>query len=248
MLIGRLDVKLKDSVAQAFGRERLALIETEIQQLTENNYSREALIDFLQAYSTPAGAFYMLSALRRSKLEIKDMKAALDFLFNPTPTIMKALHAILSPNSRILDFGCGRGQLTCALALRGFDASGVDISSETLTTARQLARRLNCQTTFSRVRNNQIPFPDKHFDVILSFWVFHEIQKNRLPRVAEELHRTLRKDGYAVIIDQEGVTRFDPIRSLMKQHGFEPHSEKALAPVYDHGKASRAIMLTFVRT
>jgi len=241
------DMKLREPVAQAFGKERAVLYEAEIEQLAESKYSKRDLVDFLETYAAPTGVFYALSMIRRSKLGVKDLKEALDFLFNPTPAIVKTLHPILPPDCRILDFGCGRGQITCALALRGFQTCGVDISQDVLKIARKLACKLGCQATFSPVRNNKVPFPDEYFDVILSFWVFHEVQKNRLLQVAAELHRTVRRDGHAFIIDQEGVARFKTIKDSMKQHGFEFQSEKPLSAVYDHGKASRALMLTFMK-
>jgi hypothetical protein len=65
--------------------------------------------------------------------------------------------------------------------------------------------------------------------------------------VVEELHRTVRRNGHAIIIDQEGVARFETIQGLLEKQGFRFNSEKALSLVYDHGKASRALMLTFMR-
>ncbi len=240
-------MKLRESVAQAFGKERVALYEAEIQQLAESNYTERDLIDFLETYAVPTGVFYTLPMLKRSKLSIKDLKKALDFLFNPTPTITKILHANLPLGSRILDFGCGSGQLTCALALRGFQTCGVDISNDALRIARKLASKLNCKATFHLARNNKFPFPNEYFDAVLSFWVFHEVRKDKLPHVIEELHRTVRRDGQALIVDQEGIAKFETIKNLMREYGFRFRSEKALLPVYDHGKSSRAIVLTFVR-
>ena len=238
---------LKDSITKVFGRERAALCETEIQQLAEDNYSESDLKDFLETYATPAGVFYALSMFKRSKMDLKGLREAVNFLFNPAPTIIRILQARLPLESRILDFGCGRGHVTCALALEGFHAFGVDISRDALKIARKLAVNLNCQSAFHLVRKNKIPFPNEYFDAALSFWVFHEVQRNRLPLVIEELHRTVREDGLALVIDQESVARFENIKSLMAQHGFELHSDEVLSPVYDHGKASHALMQLFVR-
>ncbi len=239
-------MKLKDSIVQAFGVERAALYKAEIQQLVESNYPERDLADFLEKYAEPTGIFYALSMFKRSKLGINNLRKAIDFLFNPAPMITKILHESLPPNSRVLDFGCGRGQITCALALRGFQTYGVDISRDALKTARKLASELNCKIPFHLVRKNKIPFQNEYFDAFLSFWVFHEIKKSQQP-IIEELYRTVRRDGLAFIFDQEGVTRFENLKNSMEQQGFKFRSEKALSPVYDHGKASRAIMQTFVK-
>jgi 2-polyprenyl-3-methyl-5-hydroxy-6-metoxy-1,4-benzoquinol methylase len=247
LLGGVGELKLKNSVTQVFGKERAALYEAEIQHLAENGYSRAEMVDFLERYAAPTGAFYALSMINRSKLGIKELTEALDFLFNPTSTIVKALRGVLPPRCKVMDFGCGRGQLTCALALQGFQTYGVDISQDALKIAGKLASKLNCTAAFHLVRNNKLPFPSEYFDAVLSFWVFHEIGKDRLSRVVKELHRTVRKDGFVLVVDQEGVAKFDTIKDIMKQHGFKLHSEKAISPVYDHGKASRALMVTFMR-
>jgi len=240
-------MKSKNAIVQALGQERAALYEAEIQHLVERSYPERDLVAFLETYALPTGIFYALSMFTRSKLSIKDMKQSLDFLFNPTPTITKTLREHLSANSRILDFGCGRGQITCALVLRGFQAYGVDISQDALEIARKLAYKLNCKATFYLAENNKLPFPDEHFDAALSFWTFHEVQQDQMPQTVAELHRTVRRDGYAFIVDQQGVAEFETIKSMMNQHGFTFQTEKTLSPVYDHGKASKAIMLTFTR-
>ncbi len=240
-------MKFRESVVQAFGEERAALYEAEIQQLAESNYPEKGLVRFLETYAEPMGVFYALSMLKRSKLGIKDLKDALNFLFNPTPTITETLCTSLPLGSRILDFGCGRGQITCALALRGFQTYGVDVSRDALKIARKLASKLNCKAAFHLVRKNKVPFPDEYFDAALSFWVFHEVRKDKLPHAVEELHRTVRMNGQAFIFDQESIAKFEAIKGLMTQHGFRFRSEKAISPVYDHGKSSRAIMLAFVR-
>lgn len=241
------DTKLRESVAQAFGEERAALHEAEIQQLAEEDYSKRDLVDFLETYARPAGVFYALSMLRRSKLSIKDLKEALVFLLNPTPTILRTLGTSLPVGSKVLDFGCGRGQITCAFSLRGFQTCGADVSRAALEIADRLASQLNCEATFHLIRKNKVPFPDEYFDAALSFWVFHEIRKNKLSYAAEELCRTVRKNGQVFIVDQEGIAKFETIRDLMTRHRFRFRSERALSPVYDHGKSSRAVMLTFAR-
>lgn len=240
-------MKLRESVIQAFGEERAALCEVEVQELAESNYSEKDLVQFLETYAEPTGVLYALSMLRRSKLSIEHLKGALTFLLNPTPTIIQALQASLPLGSRILDFGCGRGQIACALALRGFQTCGVDISRDALAIARRLASKLSCDAAFHLVQKSKVPFPDGYFDAALSFWVFHEVRKDKLPRVAEELHRTVRIDGPVFIVDQEGIAKFEVIKHLMTRHGFRFRSDKALSPVYDHGKSSRAMMVTFMR-
>ncbi len=64
---------------------------------------------------------------------------------------------------RVLDVGCGEGQLTAAIAEAGFDVIGVDVAEEPLRRARALHPGLE----LLRVEpDGQWPLPDAGFDVI----------------------------------------------------------------------------------
>lgn len=64
---------------------------------------------------------------------------------------------------RVLDVGCGEGQLTAAIAEAGFDVLGVDVADEPLRRARALHPGLE----LLRVEpDRQWPLPDAGFDVI----------------------------------------------------------------------------------
>jgi SAM-dependent methyltransferase len=76
----------------------------------------------------------------------------------------------LAPTSRqrALDFGCGLGRLTRALAERFEEVVGVDLSEEMIGKARQLnADRLNCRFIANH-RHDLSVLPTSHFDFVLS--------------------------------------------------------------------------------
>jgi len=175
------------------------------------------------------------------------LEKSLLFLFNRHVMIAETLSKCLEPNSRILDVGCGRGLVTCSLAMKGFEVHGVDISADALEIAEKLADKLGCKPQFHLIKENEFPFPAAHFDAALCVWTLHEVSHDQMPKLSSELNRTLRKMGSAFIIDQEGVAPFEIIKNAMKQLGFKLDFEKAISPVYDHGKASQAIMLKYTK-
>ena len=59
--------------------------------------------------------------------------------------------------ARVLDVGCGVGQVAARIAEAGFEAHGVDVSEPNIARARQFNPR--CQIYDGR----RLPFPDKHF-------------------------------------------------------------------------------------
>jgi len=56
-------------------------------------------------------------------------KKRLDFIIN-------AIHSAAAPGSSILDFGCGNGIISKAIASKGFTVKAIDVSHKTITEAR----------------------------------------------------------------------------------------------------------------
>jgi glycosyltransferase involved in cell wall biosynthesis/SAM-dependent methyltransferase len=74
---------------------------------------------------------------------------------------------------RALDFGCGVGRMTAALAEYYDIAVGVDISEEMISLARRSQRREN--TEFLQVTKLPLPFADKEYDCVYSTIVVQHI-------------------------------------------------------------------------
>src|SRR6516164_2673727 len=71
----------------------------------------------------------------------------------------------ISVGSRVLDAGCGRGELTRFLAELAIEASGLDESAERIAAARTAAEHLDyaCGRAAAGV-----PFPERRFDAVLA--------------------------------------------------------------------------------
>jgi SAM-dependent methyltransferase len=93
-----------------------------------------------------------------------------------------------------LDFGCGLGRLTRALARHFGQAWGVDISARMVEQARELHRDVpNC--TFETT-DGTLAFPDARFDLIYSVLVLQHLPARAAIRSAvRELVRVLRPGG-----------------------------------------------------
>lgn len=240
-------MKFTNAIMRLFGKERAALYKVEVQHLVEKGYSKRDIDIFLETYALPIGIFDILSMFARSKLSVKDMEKSLSFLFDRHVILQEMLAKQLMPKCRILDFGCGRGLIACSLALKGFKVHGADISAEALEVANELAKKLSCEPVFHVIKEDELPFPDAYFDVVLCVWAFHEIPLGRMTKTSMELYRILRKMGDMFIVDQEDIAPFETIKNIMNQRGLRLVLEKKLSPVYDHGKASHALMLKFVK-
>jgi SAM-dependent methyltransferase len=107
----------------------------------------------------------------------------------------KAALEALSPvdDRRILEVACGTGRFTTALAARGADIVGVDISEAMLEQGRAKARATGIEESveFMQADAGGLPFPDDHFDSVFAMRFFHlapdpEGFMSELRRVASE--------------------------------------------------------------
>ena len=79
---------------------------------------------------------------------------------------------------RVLDLGCGAGQLAHHLAERGAaEVTGVDISERMLALAR--AERSHPRLTYLREAIEAVTFPPDHFDLVVSSLAIHYVADYR---------------------------------------------------------------------
>ena len=105
---------------------------------------------------------------------------------------------LASERRRALDFGCGAGRLTQALAAHFDRADGVDISASML----DIARRHNRHPDRCHYHLNAAPdlslFPDASFDFVYTTLVLQHMAPQHSTRYIGELVRVLRPSGVLV--------------------------------------------------
>jgi 2-polyprenyl-3-methyl-5-hydroxy-6-metoxy-1,4-benzoquinol methylase len=73
-----------------------------------------------------------------------------------------------APGSKLLDVGCGSGQLALMAAKDGLDVTGVDIAENWVERARARARAEGLHATFEQADAEALPYEDASFDVVVS--------------------------------------------------------------------------------
>ena len=114
----------------------------------------------------------------------------------------------------VLDVGCGRGLMLVAAARRltSGKATGIDIwaakdqSSNTKEAPLENAKleHVSDRVEVSTADMRELPFADQTFDVVLSHWVVHNLEKESERTTAlEEMARVLRPAGQIILADIE---------------------------------------------
>ena len=97
----------------------------------------------------------------------------------------------ITPATRVLDAGCGRGGVIERYCQQGQQAVGVDGDLASL-------KEHRCLRQLVRGDLASLPFPGGCFDVVLCSWVMEHLTRPDL--VFEELARVLRPGGHLVIL------------------------------------------------
>lgn len=139
----------------------------------------------------------------------------------------------------VLDFGCGTGGLSAAVAGSGRSVIGVDISAGLLSRTRE--RGLSRENLFIRYDGSRLPVRDESVDAVVTYVVLNHIMDDHdLEAVLGELIRVLRPGGWLVAIEQ--VRRRATVDPRVWQHrrtisgflalfrgaGFEFHDQEIL--------------------
>jgi demethylmenaquinone methyltransferase/2-methoxy-6-polyprenyl-1,4-benzoquinol methylase len=126
-----------------------------------------------------------------------------DLLWRPQALWALDRHRGTRPVARILDVGCGPGELT-RLAARHYPGSravGADLTSAML----RLAERerpesdVATRTTYLRADAQRLPFAEAAFDLVLSAFVVRNLPD--LPRALREFRRVLRPGGSLLTLE-----------------------------------------------
>jgi glycosyltransferase involved in cell wall biosynthesis/SAM-dependent methyltransferase/GT2 family glycosyltransferase len=113
------------------------------------------------------------------------------------------LDAMVGSGSRVLEYGCGPGGRAFALARRGADVQGIDISPVAIDIARETARKRGVahRTTFEVMDAEALELPAGSFDVVCGTSILHHLDIDRAYR---EVARVLRPSGRAVFLEPLG--------------------------------------------
>ncbi len=98
---------------------------------------------------------------------------------------------------RVLDVGCGVGEIHEFLKQNLKEIHGIDVSAESL----KKAQTKYPQNKYVHYDGLKIPFDDNSFDMVYTICVMHHVKPRQWEGFVKELHRVVKGGGLAVIIE-----------------------------------------------
>lgn len=112
-------------------------------------------------------------------------------------------HIELKPGMKVLDVGCGRGDIVVYYAQKGIEAYGIDYAKAGIVIANEVKEKQKKEIQkyihFSLMNAKKLDFPDNFFDAIISIDVFEHLYKEELEVALSEIRRVLKNDGTLLV-------------------------------------------------
>lgn len=104
---------------------------------------------------------------------------------------------------RILDMGCGIGQLAVGFKERFPNAEvwGIDAAAPMIRYGHMRAVEMDMEIHFAQRLAETTGFPDNHFDIVGSYILHHEVPAEISKQIAKEVQRILRPGGVFMPVD-----------------------------------------------
>ncbi len=104
---------------------------------------------------------------------------------------------------RVLDIGCGRGEMVLYCAKKGAIATGIDYSKEAIVLAKSIQKKksknIQKKTNFFVMDGKKLKFKDSFFDLVILTDVAEHLYSEELDIMFEEIKRVLKENGKLIV-------------------------------------------------
>jgi ubiquinone/menaquinone biosynthesis C-methylase UbiE len=111
--------------------------------------------------------------------------------------------AEVAAGMKILDVGCGRGEILRHAVARGADAYGIDYATVAVEMSHDVIESIDGaapgKTSVAQADAKHLPYPSRAFDRVLMFDVVEHLYPWELDAALAEVHRVLKPDGMFIV-------------------------------------------------
>jgi len=119
--------------------------------------------------------------------------------------IYEHLTSPIKKGQKVLDIGCGTGNLTLRAAAKGATVKGIDVNPGMLAVARQRAEAASFSPEIEFVERGVAELgsePPKSYDAVMSGLCFSELTADELAYTLKEVNRILKPGGWLLVADE----------------------------------------------
>lgn len=116
-----------------------------------------------------------------------------------------------SNEQKLLDFGCGKGEMSILFSRIGYEVFGFDISTHNIEIAKRLAARYKMteRTHFQFSLAEKLDYASDFFDVVVGTDILHHVE---ISEALSECSRVLKRGGLAIFHEPVRTPVFDALR------------------------------------
>jgi 2-polyprenyl-3-methyl-5-hydroxy-6-metoxy-1,4-benzoquinol methylase len=110
--------------------------------------------------------------------------------------------ACLKTSGRVLDLGCGRGELAYYFAQQGFSVTAIDYSPDAIVIAQQCFAdepHLRSRVELHCADVNQIDLPNQHYDLVIATDLIEHLAPEELAPLYQRIRQWLKPDGLFLV-------------------------------------------------
>ena len=104
---------------------------------------------------------------------------------------------------KVLDLASGTGTLSIMIkqSISSVDVTGVDGDPKILEIAQAKAREANVRVAFDNAMATSLPYPDSHFNRVVSTLFFHHLNRSAKSQALSEVFRVVKPGGRLIVGD-----------------------------------------------
>ena len=116
-------------------------------------------------------------------------------LSRPRSILIESIERGRIRKGKALDLCCGAGTNTNYLAKKGFDVTGIDISTKAIEYAKMKSANVEGRTSFVKESFINLSFQDDVFNFVFDMGCFHHVEIEDRDNFIKEIHRVMKERG-----------------------------------------------------